>query len=249
MIEAFIFDLDGTLVDTEPLKNLAYARVALELSPDGLRAEEVMAAATELIGVPAPETAMELVRRLGLEGPARARMSELGATAPWQVFSRLDNIAYNQLLNEPGVLQRAQLPHAVSLLHQVRQQGFKTGLATMSYRPEVQRVLNALGWTNVFDAVVAAGDVASGKPDPEAYLRVAEKLSLRPNECVVIEDSPSGVTGALAAGMYCIAVPTDLTRAAVHQTRLDKRWIVDEPVRLQMVVAQLLTRTACGSEQ
>jgi beta-phosphoglucomutase len=249
MIQAFVFDLDGTLLDTEPLKNLAYARVALDLSPDGLRAEEVIAAATELIGVPAPETATQMVRRLGLEGPARARMSELGATAPWQAFSRLHNIAYNQLLDEPGVLQRAQVPHAVALLHQVRRQGFKTGLATMSYRPEVQRVLDMLGWTDAFDAVVAAGDVTRGKPDPEVYLRVAQILTLQPDQCLVIEDSPSGVAGALAAGMYCIAVPTDLTRAAVHQTRLDKRCIVDDPVRLQRVVAHVLARTGCGSKQ
>jgi HAD superfamily hydrolase (TIGR01509 family) len=248
MIQAFIFDLDGTLVDTEPLKNLAYARVALELSPDGLRAEEVIAVATQLIGVPAPETAMEMVRRLGLEERARARMSELGATTPWQAFSRLHTLAYNQLLDEPGVLQRTQLPHAVSLLYQVRRTGFKTGLATMSYRREVQRVLNMLDWASVFDAVATADDVTRGKPDPEVYLRVAQTLALRPGECVVIEDSPSGIAGALAAGMCCIAVPTGLTRAAVHRTRLDERWIVDDPGRLRTVVERMLAERVEGRE-
>jgi HAD superfamily hydrolase (TIGR01509 family) len=238
MIQAFIFDLDGTLVDTEPLKNLAHARAALELSPDGLRAEDVIAVATESIGVPAPETAMRLVRRFGLEEPARARMSELGVTAPWQVYLRLQTAAYNQLLDEPGVLHRARLPHAVSLLDEVRRRGCKTGLATMSYRHEAQRVLDVLGWAHVFDSVVTADDVRRGKPHPEIYLRVAQALAVRPDECLVIEDSPSGVAGALAAGMACIAVPSDLTRAAVHRTPLDERWIVDDAGRLGEVVGR-----------
>jgi len=239
-MKAFIFDLDGTLIDTEPLKNQAYVRVALELSRDGLQAAQVIAAATELIGVPAPETAMEMVQRLGLEQPARARMDELGASAPWEAFLRLDTAAYNQILDEPGVLQRAQFPHVVSLLYEVRRTGFKTGLATMSFRREAERVLDTLGWAGLFEAVVTGDEVQRGKPDPEVYLRVAEALALPPGQCVVIEDSPSGVAGALAAGMLCIAVPTDLTRAAVHQTWLDERWIVDDPGRLREAVAQLL---------
>lgn len=242
MIQALIFDLDGTLVDTEPLKNLAYARVALELSPDGLRAEEVMSLAAQFIGMTLPQTATGLVQRLGLEEPARARMGEMGANAPWQVFASLHTAAYNQLLAEPGVLQRAQLPHAVSLLYCVRQRGLRAGLATLSYRAQVQRILDALSWTGLFDAVATADDVARGKPDPEVYLRVAQALRVHPDECLVIEDSPSGVTGALAAGMSCIAVPTDLTRAAVQQTQLDKRWILDDASRLGAVVEELQRR-------
>jgi len=238
MIKAFIFDLDGTLVDTEPLKNLAYARVVHELSPDGPPAEEVIAVATGLIGVPSPETAMEMVRRLGLEEPARARMGELGATAPWQALVQLHTAAYGRLLDEPGVLQRAQLPRSVSLLREVRQRGFKTGLATMSYRHEAQRILDALGWTDLFDVVATADDVRHGKPDPEIYLSIARTLAIPPAECLVIEDSPSGIGGALAAGMPCIGVPTDLTRTAVHETRLDQRWIVDDPGQLRAVVQQ-----------
>ena len=245
MLKAFIFDLDGTLVDTEPLKNLAYVRVVRELSPDGPPAEEVIAVATELIGVPSPETAMELVRRLGLDEPARARMAKLGATAPWQVLMQLHIAAYLHLLDDPGVLQRAQLPSTAGLLHEARQRGFKTGLATMSYREEVQRILDVLSWTDLFDVVATADDVQCGKPDPEIYLHVARTLAVQPDECLVIEDSPSGVAGALAAGMACIAVPGELTRAAVHRTRLDERWIVDDASRLRAVVTERL-HDPCG---
>jgi beta-phosphoglucomutase-like phosphatase (HAD superfamily) len=65
---------------------------------------------------------------------------------------------------------------------------------------------------------------------------------------VVIVDSPSGIAAALAAGMCCIAVPTDLTRTAVHQTRLDERWIVDDPGRLRTVVERMLAERVEGRE-
>jgi beta-phosphoglucomutase len=240
MIQAFIFDLDGTLANTEPIRNRAHVRAALELSRDGLRAEDVTAVATELIGVPAPETAMELVRRLGLEEPARERMSELGVSAPWQAYSRLQVAAYYELLDEANV-QQAQFPHTVALLYEARRAGFKTGLATMSTRRETQRVLDILGWADLFDAVLTCDEVQRGKPDPEIYLAVARALGVAPQQCLVLEDSPSGIGSALAAGMWCIAVASDLTRAAVHRARLlDERWIVDDPRQLAAVVREML---------
>lgn len=248
MIQAFIFDLDGTLVDTEPLKNEAYVRAALELSADGLTPEQVLAVATEYIGVPEPETVMGIVQRLGLEEAARERMPEFGAHTPWQVYSELQFSAYRRLLDEPGLLLRSQLPHAVTLLRKVRRQGYPTGLATMSYRRDVQRILQELHWTCLFDVVVTADDVQRGKPDPEIYLRAARALAVQPAECLVIEDSPSGIAGALAAGMRCIAVPSTLTLRAVRSARLlDERWIVTDPSQLEAVVSQMLRHIAGAS--
>jgi beta-phosphoglucomutase-like phosphatase (HAD superfamily) len=90
--------------------------------------------------------------------------------------------------------------------------------------------------------VVAARDhVANGKPDPEIYHLVARQLGVTPGECLVIEDSSSGVKAALAAGMGCIVVTTDLTRQSVHKNGLlDPRWIVDHPQDLEMVVKRYL---------
>lgn len=239
MIQAFIFDLDGTLINSEPIRIRAHVRAALELSTDGLRAEDVIAIAPEFIGVPAPETARQLVQRLGLEAAARARMAELGVSEPWQVYSRLQVAAYYDLLDEANVGD-APFPHTAALLHTMRRAGFKVGLGTMSTRRETQRVLDILGWTGLFGAVLTTDDVRHGKPDPEIYLRVAGALGVAPHECLVIEDSPSGIGSALAAGMRCIAVTSNLTRAAVHHTRLDHRRIVDDPARLREVVAQEL---------
>ena len=68
------------------------------------------------------------------------------------------------------------------------------------------------------------------KPDPEVYLLISGKLDVPPNECLAIEDSPPGVQAALAAGVWCIAVTTDFTREAIHESKLlDEKWIVDDP--------------------
>ncbi len=142
LIRAVIFDLDGTLVDTEPLKLLAHARAAAELSSGVLPADQVIQVAAQFIGVPAAETDTELLRRLDLEGPARARMVQQGFTAPWRVYAQLHLAAYGQLLNESR-LQGAQFPHAVALLQEVRRAGFRTALATMSSRGETQPILDA----------------------------------------------------------------------------------------------------------
>ncbi|MGC8786349.1 MAG: HAD family hydrolase [Anaerolineae bacterium] len=237
MIEAFIFDLDGTLVQTEPMKNLAYLRAARELSSDHLNEAEILQACTDLIGVPAPETAMELVQRFKLEEAARARMAEFGVDSPWQAFSQLQLRHYNRLLDDTAALRAAQLSHNISLLHEVRARGYRTALATMSYRHETERVLEALGLAHAFEVVITQDDVQRGKPDPEIYLRVAQALAIPPAQCLVIEDSLSGVQAALAAGMWCIAVPTPLTSRSIHEAQvLDRRWIVDDPAAVKAVV-------------
>src|SRR3712207_9066831 len=83
MIRAFVFDLDGTLVETEELKALSYARAATELRPD-LDEGEVIKAFTDLVGLARREVAVGLMRRFGLEGAARERMAGVGVSAPWR---------------------------------------------------------------------------------------------------------------------------------------------------------------------
>ncbi|MBC7260677.1 MAG: HAD-IA family hydrolase, partial [Chloroflexi bacterium] len=76
---------------------------------------------------------------------------------------------------------------------------------------------------------------------PEIYLRVAQALAIPPAQCLVIEDSLSGVQAALAAGRWCIAVPTPLTSRSIHEAHvLDRRWIVDDPAAVKAVVWSLV---------
>jgi beta-phosphoglucomutase len=75
-------------------------------------------------------------------------------------------------------------------------------------------MLHVLGLTPYLDAIVAAEDVTSGKPDPQVFLRAAEKLAVPPSRCIVIEDAPAGVEGARRGGMKCIGVSRNGTLSA-----------------------------------
>lgn len=211
MIRAVIFDLDGTLVETEELKALSYARAAVELRPD-LKEAEVIEAFKDLVGRSRHEVATALVRRFGLEEAARTRMVELGVSTPWQAFVQIRLRVYEALLADPGLIRDHRYPHNIALLHEVRRSGYPTGLSTMSHCEQARRVLEILGLTSEFDVIATRDDVEHGKPDPEIDLLVARELGVRPEECLVIEDSPAGVRAALAAGMDVIAVTTELTR-------------------------------------
>ncbi len=111
------------------------------------------------------------------------------------------------------LLRRNQWPHNVALLKESRRAGCRVGLATMSYCPQVQRVLHVLNLAGQFDFVASRDDVEYGKPDPEIYQLVARELGVSPADSLVIEDSPSGVKAALAAGMSVITIDLETRRA------------------------------------
>jgi len=245
MIKAMIFDLDGTLVQTERLKALSYARAAVELCPYSLTEAEVVAAFKDVVGLSRQEVAETLVRRFSLEQASRARMAEFGVDRPWQAFVQVRMRFYDEMLADPQVLRENQWPHTVALLHTARQTGCRVGLATMSRCPQAQRVLQALGLGDAFDFVATRDDVERGKPDPEIYLLVARELDVVPHESLVIEDSPSGVRAALAAGMDVVAVSTPFTREGLHQAGLlPTDHIVDDPADLLRLVERIVSEHA-----
>jgi beta-phosphoglucomutase len=233
MIRAVIFDLDGTLVQTESLKAISYARAAVELCPNKLGESEVVEAFKDVVGLSRREVAVKLMLRFGLEDAARTRMAEFGVKTPWQAFVQVRLRIYETILADPQILHDHLCPYNVGLLRHVRRRGFPTGLATMSYCAQASRVLKILDLRDEFDFIATRDDVEHGKPDPEIYHLVARELSVLPAGCLVIEDSPSGLKAALAAGMKCIVVTTDFTREAIHASGLlDEKWIADDPTKL-----------------
>jgi HAD superfamily hydrolase (TIGR01509 family) len=240
MIKAMIFDLDGTLVQTEKLKALSYAKAAFVLRPE-LNEADLVEAFKAVVGLPRNVVARRLLERFDLETAARRQMDAYGVETPWQAYIQIRLGIYEKILSDPEVLIKNQWPHTIGLLQQAADSCPKVGLATMSYCAQVQRVLKILNLEKSFDFVASRDDVENGKPDPEIYLLVADQLDTPAAQCLVIEDSPTGVQAALAAGMACIAVSTPFTRKALHASgMLEEQWIVDDPTTLVMVVNRMM---------
>lgn len=245
MIKAMVFDLDGTLLQTERLKAISYARAAVELCPYTLSEPDAVEAFKELVGLSRREVAQGLIERFGLDEAARSRMAEFGIETPWQAFVQVRMRYYDAMLADPQVLRDNQWPHNMALLKTARQTGCKVGLATMSRCLQAQRVLEVLDLEDALDFVATRDDVERGKPDPEIYQLMAQELCVVARECLVIEDSPSGVKAALAAGMHVVAVSTPFTREGLRQADLlSPGHIVDDPADLVQVVEHVVSRHA-----
>jgi beta-phosphoglucomutase len=188
MITTVIFDLDGLLVDTEPLHCRAYQ--------DALECEGVSLTETDYIEhwVRTGKGIKEWVEHQGLRlDPLALRASK--------------SKRYLELL--ASALQ--PMPGALDLLQQLH--GNKTlALASSSYRDAVDGVLEGLKIGQYFTAIVSGLDVPRVKPAPDIFLAAARLLGALPSECVVLEDAEKGVLAARQAAMHCIVVPNQQTR-------------------------------------
>ena len=179
-----LWDMDGTLVDTEPLW---------------------LAAEHELIesfgGVWSHEKGMQLVGNGLLQ--SAVIIQEAGVRMePLEIVRWLtDHVTAH--LDPESMPWR---PGARELLRSLRDARVPTALVTMSYRQMALEVAGQLGFVG-FDAVIAGDDVAHEKPHPDPYLRGAAALGLEPGECVAIEDSFNGIRSAASAGTRAVAVP------------------------------------------
>lgn len=147
MIRAMIFDLDGTLVQTEKLKALSYARAAVMLRPD-LEEQEIIHTFGEAVGLARHEVARRLLTRFDLERPAAARKQDFSVDTPWQAYLQIRLKIYDELLLNPQIVKNNIWPHSIALLKSARESCQKLGLATMSYCSQVQCVLSILELQN-----------------------------------------------------------------------------------------------------
>jgi HAD superfamily hydrolase (TIGR01509 family) len=184
-VDAVVFDLDGVLVDSEPVWEQVRRAVVAEHGgqwPDD--------AQTRLMGMSTPEWAAYLADDLGVGGPPE----DVAALV-------LDRMA--QRYAEDGV---PVLPGADAALRRTADR-WPLGLASSSARRLIDAVLAETGWDALFRVRVSTEEVARGKPAPDCYLRAAELLGVAAERCVAVEDSSNGLRAAASAGTAVIAVP------------------------------------------
>ncbi len=232
--------MDGTLVETEQLKAISYARAAMELRP-AVNERDVIDAFKDVVGGSREVVSNTLMQRFGLEDAARARMGAMGVTQAWEVLGQLHVQSYEAMLSDAALVRRYQYPHNVNLLRWAHAQHYKTGLTTMSHRNQVEHILSVLGVRELLNVIATREDVKNPKPDPEIYKLVIGQLGVQPTDCIAIEDSLAGVKAGLAAGVDVIGVGTMLTGKSLHESGvLPPDRLVDDPTTLPDVVAAII---------
>ncbi len=185
--DAVLFDMDGLLVDSEPVWTVA--EVELARTWGGTWTEELKA---QVVGTRL-QTAVPLI----LTGLGHVPTPDAVAAASAQLLGRMVELFAADVPEQPG----ARALHAA-----LRAAGVPLALVSSSYRVLVEAVLERTGLA--FDLVVAGDEVEHGKPHPEPYLTACARLGADPARVVVLEDAPSGVASAEAAGCAVVAVPS-----------------------------------------
>jgi beta-phosphoglucomutase family hydrolase len=188
-LQALIFDMDGVIVDNTPIEARAFQLLFRDL---GLEAD-----ANELLrrlnGMPATDILKQV-----FDHPVPEK--DLKKYADQREF------LYRTLYWD----DRKPAPGLVEFLEAARAAGFKIGLGSGSASDTLSYILDHLDLRRFFDVVVGADDVEEGKPHPETYAAVAEKLGVDPANCLVFEDAILGEHAAYKARMHCVAVTTNL---------------------------------------
>ena len=210
MPAAVIFDMDGVLAETEPINERASAAV---LARRGASLTEVEYRA--LAGQSNDVSWAWIIDRCGLTDSAAI----LGQEYVRELIPLL-----TELVPSPGVLE---------MVARLRASGVLLAVGSSSPRAAVDAVLDVLSLTHAFDAVVTGDDVAHGKPSPDIFRLASEQLGVGPGECLVIEDSPSGLDAAARAGMPAVAVETRyIPREALSANRVidSLEWLLGDNI-------------------
>ncbi|MCP2169756.1 HAD family hydrolase [Goodfellowiella coeruleoviolacea] len=194
VFEAALFDLDGTLVDTEPRSQAAWQRL---FDVHGVPHEPGLVAS--FAGRPGKVVLAENLHRFG---PGHT-VAELFTEA----------LSYATAPAEP-------VAGAVELVRSLHERGVPIGVVTSGTRDYAHAELDTLGLRPLFDVVITAEDVTAGKPDPEGYLAGCRALGVAPGRTVVFEDAPAGVAAAKAAGAFCVALTTTQPASALASADL-----------------------------
>lgn len=190
-IKAVLFDMDGLMVDTEPLHLQAFNSVLGKYGKHVTEEENTQ----RYIGTPDIDEARDMVVRFSL--PISAGELVLAKQAKTKELLR------NSIVVLPGLME---------LLENLKEGGYKIAIASSSQLETIEIIVDGLKISSLIDALASAEEVEHGKPAPDVYLLAAKKLGVKPEECLVLEDAPKGVQAGKRAGMTVFAIPSEYTK-------------------------------------
>lgn len=193
MLRAIIFDVDGTLLDTERIYMKAWKEAAAEL------------------GYVMPDALLRKTRAVDAKLAAKVFETEIGGGFSYQKARPIRvRIAEEIIRRESPILK----PGVLELLDMLQEKGIRLSVASSTNTRTTIEHLAASGIADRFEVIVGGDMITNGKPNPDIFLKAAELLGEAPEDCIVVEDSPAGIRAGVAAGMKTVLVPD---QAAITQ--------------------------------
>lgn len=183
-IKAFLFDMDGLLVDTETICSSVVVDVLKSFGINITKLE-----GEQSCGITARKFYMDILEKKGLKRDIEAILQ-----------------THYKIYEEALKTRLKPFNGATILPRKLKQDGYKIGLVSGSTRKTIEFVLNTLGIRDCFDTIVSADDITNSKPNPEGYLKAANILGVNPDNCIVFEDSYNGTKAGKASGMTVVGV-------------------------------------------
>jgi HAD superfamily hydrolase (TIGR01509 family) len=180
--QALVFDMDGVLADSEPIY---YAAMQSVLSPLGIEVTDEHQ--RQVMGSSIESTWRYFAETFSLDGPLDALVE-----------------AYDLSLRRMLAEIHQALPGVRQLIPQLRARHIPIAVASSSTPEWIDALLGGLGLQDAFDAAVSAREAGASKPAPDVYLLAAKRLNANPQRCIAIEDTPTGLASAKAAGMFAV---------------------------------------------
>lgn len=186
MIQAVIFDMDGTLIDTEKYYRIFWPKALAEF------------------GYHMTDEQALLMRSLGRPFAPKQLKEWFGESLDYYAVRDRRKEMMEEWLDREGIRCK---PGALELIKRLKAAGITTAIATATDLQRTAKYMKLTGLEGYFDRLISATQVAEGKPSPDIYLFACKELGLKPEECLAVEDSPNGVMSAYLAGCKVVMVP------------------------------------------